>query len=83
MCLHDSLSCDLRMETVTSLRTAISLTHLDVLSIQYKARDWQPHEYLLNEQCLTSEGDNQWKAMLKMIHAPIFSSKSLEPGKSL
>lgn len=48
------------MGIVTSLRAVINLTHLDILSIQYKARDWQHHKYLLSEQCLTSY-DNQWK----------------------
>lgn len=73
MCLHDSPSCDLLMGTVISLRAVINLTHPDILNIQHKARDWQHHKYLLNEQGLTSDY-NQWKAIIKMIHAPIFSS---------
>lgn len=70
MCLHDSPSCDL-MQTVTSL--IINLTHLDIPSIQHKARDWQHPKYLLSKQCLTSD-DNQWEEMTKTMLASIFSS---------
>lgn len=69
MCLHDSPSCDFLTGIVTSLRAVISLTHLDILNIQYKAGDWQHHKYMLCEQCLTSYY-NQWKT-IKIIHAPI------------
>lgn len=39
MCLYDSPPCDLLLGTITSSRAVITMIHLDILSIQHKARD--------------------------------------------